>query len=387
MGKLSFKQLIRLIHIVFWVSYLFLIMSSFAVLVGWEVGLFRIIPIGIFHAMIVYMNLYFLLPRYGETRKYTQYGIGLLLSVALVVALRLIAEYLLAMNFGKHYIGDQHLVIPVDFSSPDFPQFIKELHDNSSTEADFFRSIMSMFFTVRVTDLLFTPIHYISVIVSTLLIVLITIPIRFAENWHQAHEVQREVEQQRLQTELQFLKAQVNPHFLFNTLNNLYTLAFIKSDQAAPMILKLSEMMRYMLYDSAGDYVPLKHEIQYLDSYIELQQLKTEYPQNITFSKIGDVGDLHLPPMLLVPLFENAFKHGNLQETQKGYLRAKLEITDEELLFEIHNTIGKHNRKDKVGGIGIDNIRQRLLLIYPQAHEFRIQSGIEVFSVYLSIKL
>ncbi|MEZ4930618.1 MAG: histidine kinase [Saprospiraceae bacterium] len=142
----------------------------------------------------------------------------------------------------------------------------------------------------------------------------------------------------QLEAELRFLKAQVNPHFLFNALNNIYSLSFTESKKAPEMILKLSDMMSYMLYDCKSEQVKLSAEINYLKNYIDLQQLKKEGELNIDFNIKGNVSNAFISPMLFIPFFENAFKHGNLEDTENGWLKSKLKMENGILDFHIANS-------------------------------------------------
>ncbi len=192
---------------------------------------------------------------------------------------------------------------------------------------------------------------------------------------------------ENLQSELKFLKSQINPHFLFNALNNIYTLAVIQSKSAPEMILKLSEMLRYIIYDCNEEKVPLSKEINYIKNYIDLQKLKDDGMVNIKVD-IDQVNEnLRIAPMLLIPFIENSFKHSNIEDSKKGWIRIHLETPDEKHLnFQIENSIPqKEFTKDKIGGVGLDNVKRRLNLLYPNKHELNITEEIDKFSVNLYI--
>jgi len=190
---------------------------------------------------------------------------------------------------------------------------------------------------------------------------------------------------EKLEHELKFLKSQVNPHFLFNVLHNIYTLSYIKSDKAPEMILKLSEMLRYMTYEGNSDFVPVEKEINYINNYIHLMSLKNEQQMNLEY-QLDCKYDLKIPPMMLIPLIENSFKHSKIEDLQKGWIKMKLDCCSDKLNFEICNSLpNSSHAKDKVGGIGLVNLERRLQLIYPGRHRFEITKKAELFKVNLVI--
>lgn len=231
----------------------------------------------------------------------------------------------------------------------------------------------------------FTPRYFTSMVIGASFILLLSIPLRLIENWFKRQELEKELKETQLEAELRFLKAQVNPHFLFNALNNIYSLSFTQSKKTPEMILKLSDMMSYMLYDCKNEQVPLSSEIDYLNNYIALQQLKKDGEQNIDFQILGNTSGIQITPMLFIPFFENAFKHGNLDDLEKGWLKSQLQIDHEGIQFSISNSLPLEKRKNKQGGVGLENIRRRLDLLYPDKHELIIEKKNFVFSVVLKI--
>jgi LytS/YehU family sensor histidine kinase len=194
---------------------------------------------------------------------------------------------------------------------------------------------------------------------------------KLIEDWL-VHQREREVLlMERNQAELAFLKSQVNPHFLFNTLNNIYALTYAKSDAAPGAILKLSDLMRYMLYDSASgpDRVPLIKEVAYLKNFIELEKLRLTQAY-VDFTVEGPIDLVRIEPLLLVSFVENAFKHGDLTDPNHP-LVLDLSVQNGRLRFDTLNK--KANRQtDMAGGIGLANVRRRLQLLYPNRHSLRI---------------
>ena len=186
--------------------------------------------------------------------------------------------------------------------------------------------------------------------------------------------------QQNKEAELQFLRSQVNPHFLFNTLNNIYSLVYEQSPQAPAAMLQLSELMRYILYEKK-ETVPVSREWAYIENFITLQKLRFDYQLPVEFSFDGKDSAQLIPPYLLIPFIENAFKHGDFRQEA---LKIKLAVTDRSLLFETSNYIGTQN-KDEAGGIGLDNVRRRLELMYPGQHRLNTTIKDGFFSASLTL--
>lgn len=193
---------------------------------------------------------------------------------------------------------------------------------------------------------------------------------------------------EKLEAEMKFLKSQFNPHFLFNALNNIYTLTVIKSDKAPDNLLKLSGMLRYMLYDCKAETVPLGKEIEYLHHFIDLHLLKDSRGLNVRVGLDESRPDLKIAPMLFIPFIENAFKHSRIEDIEHGWIDIRLETFDRSVVFEVKNSLPKQVfTKDKVGGIGLENVKRQLELLYPGRHELRIEQKKDVFEVYLKVEL
>jgi len=210
---------------------------------------------------------------------------------------------------------------------------------------------------------------------------------KFTFDWFDNQRIRMELEKQNLTSELAFLKSQINPHFLFNTLNNIHTLAYKKSDGAPEAIMKLSDLMRYMIYESDVEFVPLEREVQHLKSFITLQELRFKSEEIVEFSFEGDLSQRQIAPLVLLPFVENAFKHG-FDLNRKGAIRIRLTVGTK-LIFEVTNPLtpsGMSVNKDQVGGIGLDNIKRRLDLIYEGEHTLLVDESSDSFTVTLSIK-
>jgi two-component system LytT family sensor kinase len=188
-------------------------------------------------------------------------------------------------------------------------------------------------------------------------------------------------------TEIKFLKSQINPHFLFNTLNNLFSMAQKKgNDELADGISKLSGMMRYMIYESNADTVPLAKEIEYLQNCIQLNKLRfADAEAKVNFQYPERIEGIVIVPMLFIPFVENAFKHG-VQIDKQSIIDISIKLVNKEIIFNCQNPV-RHRRKmdEDTGGIGLENVRRRLELVYPHQHQLTIKNDEEVYLVELKI--
>lgn len=192
-------------------------------------------------------------------------------------------------------------------------------------------------------------------------------------------------EQQRI-AELSLLKSQISPHFLFNVLNSLYALSLKMSKETPDVILKLSDILRYSLYESQQKEISITNEIHILNTYIDIERLRMPPNAQISFHHADITDSVKIAPMLLLPLVENAFKHGTDSTIGVSYIEITLYCDDNNLTFKCTNSFKETTAKD-FGGIGIENIQKRLTLLYPSRHLFKIKKGKVDFSVTLEIKL
>jgi LytS/YehU family sensor histidine kinase len=218
----------------------------------------------------------------------------------------------------------------------------------------------------------------------------IAIAYLFLKAWAKSELIQTQLQANQLSTEIKFLKSQINPHFLFNTLNNLFSMAQDKeNDELADGISKLSGMMRYMLYDSNEESVPLSKEIIYLEECITLNKLRyADEEVIITFDHAGQTDDVRIAPMLFIPFVENAFKHG-VAIGQKAAIQIALVVSGQKLIFTCVNTDYSSIKKMemKISGIGLENVRRRLELVYPDKHRLILNKEDGKFMVNLQIDL
>ncbi len=339
--RISPSYIVVFFHVVVWAVILlfpFLISDAGAdYAIGAVPGVFFTVA-GIIHGLLFYINAYYLFPRFFNKRSWWLY---IPLSIVLV-GISLLLKYVIL-----HRWFFETLANPITYRMVFAPSFI--------------------FFAVSIVYR------------------------KIVDNIHR-ERLQKEERAERLATELKFLRSQINPHFLFNTLTNLVSLARKKSELLEPALIQLSDLMRYMLYDTQGKRVPLTKEVAYLRDYIGLQRLRFE--ENIDVSvTIGLATDTDqrycIEPMLLIPFVENAFKHGT------GYMGSPeivIQLTEQQgqLLFHVRNRIASpaaETSKDGDSGIGLVNVRKRLELLYGKAYRLDIDRQDGWYAVTLKLAL
>jgi LytS/YehU family sensor histidine kinase len=316
-------------HLVFWGFFTFLFLqqnpeADLQEYLAW----FAVLGVS---AVVVYINLYFLLPKYFFEKKYLIYIIFLFFLVSLgALTLRLIFQS------GNTF-----------FSVPIFQHFI------------------NLFFFVVITSSL-----------------------KFLKEFLRKQELLIKSENEQLKTELSVLKSQINPHFLFNTLNNLYGLIVDnQNEQAADITLKLSDLMRYLLESSKTEHVSLLKEVKFLEDYLVLEKIRLAQKADIRFEISSLEKETFIAPLLFIPLVENAFKHGLQTISESSFAHFSLSLQGNEIYFEAKNSVGEKISFEKKSGIGLENLRKRLLLIYPEKHLLEIDVNEGVFKVILQINL
>lgn len=205
---------------------------------------------------------------------------------------------------------------------------------------------------------------------------------RLTEN----EERNKNILEEKLNTELKLLKAQINPHFLFNALNNVYSLSYLKSDKAPESVLKLSGMLRYVIEDCVNETVLITSELEYIDNFIAFQEMKSPDKLNITTDYEQVNSNIRIAPLLFVPFIENSFKYSKVEEFQNAYIKIKIwSGKDKEIEFSIKNSIPAGEKVKSGAGTGIKNVKQRLNIIYPEKHELKITETETEYSVLLKI--
>ncbi len=325
------------LHLLFWA----LIVTWFA----WGFG-FHIDPKKSFlnalfflpgHFIMVYPLLYFLIPRYLLRHKYWQFFLGVLVLVVLAVWYTAI---------GQLKVSDMR-----DFKDATFVVG---------------RNVLPF-------------VHVAGIAVS----------IKLLKYWYVQRKQTIEAEQQRTVAELKLLKAQLHPHFLFNTLNNLYSHTLEFSPKSPEIVLKLSGLLRFMIYESNAARIPLSKEIELLQDYISLEQLRYGERLEMSIGIHGDVDNYQIAPMLLLPFLENAFKHGTSRQIDQCWISFNIAVDHSRMSFKLVNSIDPLSEAtdDRSGGIGLDNVTRRLKLLYKDKYDIETMKLEEVFVVNLQLTL
>jgi len=221
----------------------------------------------------------------------------------------------------------------------------------------------------------------------TLLSMLYAIVLRLSVDWFHKYQRQMELEKQNSITELALLRSQINPHFLFNTLNNINSFSANDPEKTSYAIIKLSDIMRYMLYEANGEKVLLDKELDYIKNFIALQKLRYKEKEFVKFEIKGETSKVFIPPMIFLPFIENAFKHGSISSLNA--IEILLDVGVNQINFRCKNQIRElsDTEKNHVGGLGIKNIKRRLELLFPSKHKLKISEENNVYIVELNIQL
>jgi two-component system, LytTR family, sensor kinase len=329
-------------HTLFWVV-LFVLFSMVEVLVYGQPffytlsnNLVRLFFLG----LAVYYNVYRLIPKYLADKRFLKYVGLLLLTVFVVTPLEVFVIYIKSGNYPEIQV-----------------QVLENLN---------FQFIPNIF------------------VLSTSTVVKITI------DWYTNIREKQELVTETMQSELRFLKSQINPHFLFNTLNSLYALTLKKSDLAPDIVLKLSEMMRYMLYECNEKWVPLSKEVNYIANYLELERIRQGSRVDIKYEVKGLLGNQKIAPLMFIPFIENCFKHGLGSQISKGFVNIYLDVQGNEIDLQIENSKTEALPKQlhpRSGGIGLVNVRRRLELLYPNRYMLQVVDSPTTYTVKLKMRL
>ncbi|HEY3402306.1 MAG TPA: histidine kinase [Ohtaekwangia sp.] len=219
---------------------------------------------------------------------------------------------------------------------------------------------------------------------TSLFIVLFVAMLRFAKDWFEFEARKKTIENEKLTAELSFLKEQINPHFLFNTLNNLYYLAYSQSPNTPEVIAKLSQMMRYMIYDTNQPKVLLSKEIEYMQNYISLERLRLNDQIPIDFKIGGKYDDVRITPLILITFLENAFKHG--VGGPKAWVKLSIQMHENTCIFSVENSKNTGLDPGK-SGIGLLNVQRRLELSYPEQYSLNVQDLSDRYAIKLQLQL
>jgi two-component system sensor histidine kinase AlgZ len=335
-----------LLHFLFWCVYLSFLLyqvtyrQRFREETNWDhVAIFVTMQF-VFTWLIAYLNYFYLLPRFLEKKNVWRYLAEFSIPFTLILALRVVLT--------------RHLIDGYTY---------REMYFYSS-------------------------LYIVQTVVVTLFIVIFIGMLRFAVDWFEFESRKKEVENEKLTAELNFLKAQINPHFLFNTLNNLYYLVYTKSDNATEVIAKLSQMMRYMIYDSNHPKVKLSKEIEYMQNYVDLERLRLNNEIPVRFEIAGSTDGVEIVPLIFITFLENAFKHGVSNNRPGSWVDIRIDLQGSTCIYTVENSkLDKNPNANGKSGIGLQNVQRRLELSYPGRHELVMRDLPDRYSVQLKIDL
>jgi len=293
------------------------------------------------HIILVYINLYFFIPRFLVSKKYEVYISWILFSLGVLYILRTGLNYLLVT-------------------------------ENIWPEADGFQNA-------------FTFNHIIAVVIGELYVVALATAVKLAVDWVNQKQRLENLQKEQLQTELNFLKAQIQPHFFFNTLNNLYALTLVKSEEASEVVLKLSDIMQYVIYDASNSQAPLHKEISYIKNYISLEKIRHGDELQISIECEDNLEEVCIPPLIYLSFIENVFKHG-VRNNPNFYVKIKFWIEEDQLHFSSENNYIETLFFDE-GGLGVLNTKRRLDLRFKEEYSLKINSKDNIYKVHLSIPI
>ena len=230
---------------------------------------------------------------------------------------------------------------------------------------------------------------FLYLLLETNFMVGIAFAIKVVKKWFEQQQEKHEMEKRNLETELNLLKAQLHPHFLFNTMNNLYALSIEKSTKTSEGIAKISELLRSVLYECNEAEIQLKKEINLVENYIDLEKMRYGERLHLQFNVNGPVGEMKIAPMLLFTFVENCFKHGSRNDTKNPYIKIDLDVAGKEMIFTAENSkpfpAKKNNPSLSSGGIGLTNVKKRLEIIYGDNYHLKITNEERIFKVRLAI--
>jgi len=230
----------------------------------------------------------------------------------------------------------------------------------------------------------FRPVDSISFFIFIMIMALSTAT-KTIEQWQVTEQRATQAEADKASAELSFLKAQINPHFLFNTLNNIYTLAVIKDDNAPDSIMKLSNIMRYVTDDATADFVPLQNEIDCINDYIELQRLRLGEKTHVDLEMLGETDDKKIAPLILMTFIENVFKYG-ISKNKASVITIKIAVNENSISFFCQNSLFPKKEEKQRTGIGLTNTRQRLAYLYPEKYLLSINTENDLYTVKLILE-
>lgn len=333
-GKLTAKQLQQMV----WVSVFAVILLSLLPMDGFGQAFVYAIIYTLFYAAIIYGNILWLFPQLYQKRKFVSYVFAV---IAFITGIGLLRGFVTLTIYNALFAKRPEVMTP-----------------------------KAMF----------------SFVVGGVLIFLLSFIFRIAIAYFELKRQSDEIIAQKTQAELNLLKSQVQPHFLFNTLNNIYYEAYLEAPRTAALIEQLANIMRYFVDESPKQVVGINTEIQFVDDYIALEQIRLRYPIEISFAKEYN-GSLSIPPMLLMTFVENIFKHGIDKSSTGNRIELLLQQNGNRLMFITHNTIPAKQLHPATSGFGIENLRKRLVLLYGDNYELRTEIKNEIYTASLNMPI
>jgi len=321
----------------------------------------NIICNNIFLILFYYLNTFLLIPRFFAREKWWLY----LLSIAVSLTLFLYVPRQIALQIAEPEPPNTSQV--KEFIRN--PEYKGKQHNYGFLNGQRKRPVADPYNTV----LFF-------------LILTVGTSISVTARWRQTEQNMKETENEKLNTELSFLKSQVNPHFFFNTLNNIYSLAIVRSEKTAPAVMKLSSIMRYILTETQRDMVPLSNEVDFINNFIDLQKVRLTDKVALHFSSEGAVDNLLVAPLLFIPFVENAFKYG-VSTKESSNINIEIRTEGSKIRFSsVNYIVGSENNLMENTGIGINNVKRRLELMYPGKHKLTTVEKDNYYTVHLEIE-
>jgi two-component system, LytTR family, sensor kinase len=346
------KLLVIFTHILLWGLFLVLPLFIYRIRIPGVHFFYREIINKAFLIALFYFNFYYLLPRLFKNRR--------------------IFSYVLSLMAALIFLCVQQLILETWFLRL-YPRRPDRFYPAGAVLAKNGKDGMIYLITLQ---------HALS---SGTVILLLSGFIKLAHSLFISEKQKKILENERLNAELNFLKLQINPHFLFNTLNSIYSQAHFKSEQTEHSILKFSRIMRYVLYDSTAEKISLSQDLEYISNYIDLQKLRLSKNITIHYDVPGTVNGLVIAPLLLITFIENAFKHG-ISYTAPSEIKIAIAVTGNQLLLTVGNAMTQSSREAS-GGVGLINAQRRLNVLYPGRHTLDVVENNHLYIVNLKIEL
>ncbi len=319
--------------------------------------------ITLINGLIFYINYLFLVPKFFfQKRKYKYY----------------LSAFILVIAF--YFVSDISNKLIFDYMSDEArPEQLNRPPDERRGPGPPGRRITG-------TRYPFREAHILTYGSSSLFLIFFSLGLRVLERQSKIERMQEEMQREKLNSELAFLKNQVSPHFFFNTLNNIYSLISVNAEDSQKAVLKLSKLMRYLLYESEQGNTKLSSEIDFMSNYIDLMKLRMSDKVTLSVSFPEDYEDMNIPPLLFVPFIENAFKHG-ISYKEKSYIEISMLTEKDSLYFRCVNSkiIKQEESKRDHSGIGLENVKKRLNLLFPGRHDLKVNESDSEFEIVLSI--